>query len=84
MVDKIDRDANDVGVPMLPGEPVQGPEDAVDPAPKRGDYRDRVAGNPHTVERVTDAEPGEPHSRSVPQRPHAENIAENIPENVVE
>ena len=42
-------DRTDAGVPMLPGEarePV-GPEDALGVGPKRGDYRDRVPGNPH-------------------------------------
>lgn len=37
-------DANDLGVPMLPGradEPV-GPEDALGVGPKRGDYTDRI------------------------------------------
>lgn len=42
-------DRLDAGVPMLPGhaaEPV-GPEDALGRGEKRGDYRERVSGNPH-------------------------------------
>lgn len=47
-------DPADLGVPMLPGdadEP-QGPEDALGPGPKRGDYSDRVGDanyDPHEV-----------------------------------
>lgn len=39
-------DANDLGVPMLPGSPAEpvGPEDALGEGPKRGDYSDRVSG----------------------------------------
>lgn len=42
-------DLTDAGVPMIggdPGEPV-GPEDALGQGDKRGDYRDRVVGEPH-------------------------------------
>lgn len=70
-------DATDVGVPMLPGdasEPV-GPEDALGPGPKRGDYSRRVGPESyqptHTVA-VPDAKPGEPTARVEAQRPHAE------------
>jgi hypothetical protein len=42
-------DRHDIGVPMLQGDPSerQGPEDALGEGSKRGDYRDRVPGNPH-------------------------------------
>lgn len=49
-------DAADLGVPMLPGdgsEPV-GPEDALGPGPKRGDYSKRLGDAhyaPHEVVR---------------------------------
>lgn len=38
------QDAADLGVPMLPGDPSEpvGPEDALGPGPKRGDYSERV------------------------------------------
>lgn len=48
------RDSMDAGVPMTPGsanEPI-GPEDALGPGPKRGDYRDRLNGGPSMVTRV--------------------------------
>ena len=46
------RDAGDVGVPMLQGDPSepQGPEDALGEGPKRGDYTNRIGGpeyHPH-------------------------------------
>jgi hypothetical protein len=74
--------AADVGVPMLPGDPSepQGPEDALGPGPKRGDYRDRVGGSdyhPHEVSRRPVAAPGEPAATAVPQRPRAEDIGES-------
>lgn len=42
-------DLNDAGVPMQAGSPKEpvGPEDALGEGAKRGDYRDRVVGNPH-------------------------------------
>ena len=58
------RDALDKGVPMLQGdgsEPV-GPEDALGPGPKRGDYTGRVKGNPH--------------SGSTPQLPNVSNVGD--------
>jgi hypothetical protein len=74
----VDRgDATDLGVPMLPGdgtEPV-GPEDALGPGPKRGDYSGRIgpAGyQPHQVVPVADAAPGEPQVEVVKQRERAE------------
>lgn len=54
-------DATDLGVPMLPGdgsEPV-GPEDALGPGPKRGDYSQRLGDayyRPHQVTRNDDGE----------------------------
>lgn len=68
-------DATDLGVPMLPGDPSEpvGPEDALGPGPKRGDYSDRLGGSyePHQIVPVPDAKPGEPTARAVAQRPRA-------------
>lgn len=69
-------DALDAGVPMLPGDPSepQGPEDALGPGPKRGDYSGRVGPadyQPHRSVPVTDGKPGEPTARLVAQRPLA-------------
>ncbi len=63
----IERDEGDLGVAMLPGDPDerQGPEDALGPGAKRGDYRSRV-GPPEY----------HPHAGSEPQRPRAEKIAD--------
>ena len=60
-------DRTDQGVPMLQGSPDEpvGPEDALGPGPKRGDYRDRL-GDPDY----------QPHSGSEPQRPRVEEIGE--------
>lgn len=73
-------DATDVGVPMLPGDPGerQGPEDALGPGPKRGDYSDRVGANyrPHQTVPVPDAKPGEPTTRVVAQAERARNRGE--------
>lgn len=75
------QDATDVGVPMLQGsgdEPV-GPEDALGPGPKRGDYTGRIGPSnyqPTQTVRVPDAKPGEPHTVVVAQRPNAEEIGE--------
>lgn len=45
------RDGMDAGVPMTPGQPGEpvGPEDAMGPGPKRGDYRDRLVTGPSLV-----------------------------------
>ena len=42
------RDPMDAGVPMLPGKPTEriGPEDALGPGAKRGDYTDRITTGP--------------------------------------
>lgn len=72
-------DATDVGVPMLPGdasEPV-GPEDALGPGPKRGDYTNRLGTTaPHEVVPISDAAPGEQAARVVAQAPRTEDIGE--------
>lgn len=70
-------DALDAGVPMLPGDPSEpvGPEDALGPGPKRGDYSGRVGPadyQPHHSVPVDNPEPGEPTARLVAQRPLAE------------
>lgn len=70
-------DATDAGVPMLPGDPSepQGPEDALGPGPKRGDYSQRVGPtdyHPHRVVPVPDAKEGEPTAVLQAQRPLAE------------
>ncbi len=59
-------DANDLGVPMLPGkgEPV-GPEDALGVGPKRGDYTERLGGSTYL-----------PHEGSEPQKPRAAEIGD--------
>ena len=69
-------DATDMGVPMLPGDPSEpsGPEDALGPGPKRGDYSKRVGPsdyNPHQVVPVADAKPGEAQVEVVDQRDRA-------------
>lgn len=74
-------DATDLGVPMLPGSPnePQGPEDALGPGPKRGDYTGRIGDSnyhPHQTVAVTDAKPGEPTARIEAQRPRAEEIGD--------
>lgn len=57
-------DRADLGVPMVAGSPDEpvGPEDALGPGEKRGDYRKRIVGDPH--------------SGAEPQRPHAEKIGD--------
>lgn len=75
-------DANDLGVPMLPGDPSEptGPEDALGEGPTRGDYRRRLgyydSGVPHEALPVKDAKPGEPAVELVPQGPRADEIGE--------
>ena len=69
-------DATDVGVPMLPGSPDEpvGPEDALGPGPKRGDYSRRVGPsdyNPTQVVPNPDAKDGEPSAVVVDQRERA-------------
>jgi hypothetical protein len=60
-------DALDLGVPMLPGSPDEpvGPEDALGPGPKRGDYSDRLGGSGYL-----------PHEGGTPQRPRVENVGD--------
>ncbi len=64
---EIDREGWDLGVPMLPGSPdePQGPEDALGPGPKRGDYTDRLGGPGYL-----------PHQGVEPQKPRAEDIGD--------
>lgn len=74
-------DALDAGVPMLPGDPSepQGPEDALGPGPKRGDYSGRVGPadyQPHRSEPIENAKPGEANARLVAQRPLASEQGE--------
>lgn len=75
------HDATDLGVPMLPGSPDEpiGPEDALGPGPKRGDYRGRVGGGdyqPHQTVIVPDAKPGQVAVKVVAQREYAESIGD--------
>lgn len=71
-------DALDAGVPMLPGDPSEpvGPEDALGVGPKRGDYRNRIVGEPHQAVPVPDAKDGEPQVRLEAQRPRTEDIGD--------
>lgn len=75
------QDVTDMGVPMLPGsgnEP-QGPEDALGPGPKRGDYTNRIGGSsyqPHEVVPVENPEPGAPTVQVIAQRPRVEEIGD--------
>ena len=74
-------DVLDLGVPMLPGSPnePQGPEDALGPGPKRGDYTNRIGPanyHPHTTVPATDPKPGEATVELVAQRPLAEDIGD--------
>ena len=69
-------DATDLGVPMLPGDPSepQGPEDALGPGLKRGDYKNRIGGSdyqPHQIVPVENAKPGEATVKVVAQRERA-------------
>ncbi len=75
------EDATDLGVPMLAGDPAEpvGPEDALGPGPKRGDYSERLGGSdyqPHQVVAVPNAKDGEPRVRVESQRPHASEIGD--------
>lgn len=71
-------DATDLGVPMLPGSPdePQGPEDALGVGPTRGDYRNRIVGEPHEVVPIPDAAPGERSARVEAQRLRANDIGD--------
>lgn len=65
-------DGLDAGVPMLPGDPKerQGPEDALGPGPKRGDYSSRVGPSDYQPHEAVRGEDGR--VRLVPQRQRAE------------
>lgn len=76
-------DLMDAGVPMLAGDAREptGPEDALGPGPKRGNYVERIGPSsyhPHTVEEIPENErtPGGPVRRLVAQRPLAEDIGD--------
>jgi hypothetical protein len=60
-------DANDLGVPMLQGDPSEpvGPEDALGDGPKRGDYSQRLGGSSYL-----------PHRGAEPQAPKASERGE--------
>jgi hypothetical protein len=60
-------DKADLGVPMLPGDGSEpaGPEDALGPGPKRGDYSGRIGPESY-----------HPHEGSQAQRPRAEEIGD--------
>jgi hypothetical protein len=60
-------DRTDLGVTMVQGSPQEpvGPEDALGPGQKRGDYRDRLGGDGY-----------HPHEGSTPQKPRAEEIGD--------
>lgn len=47
------RDPMDAGVPMIQGKPTEpvGPEDALGPGAKRGDYSDRLSSGPSMATR---------------------------------
>lgn len=76
-------DPADLGVPMLAGsasEP-QGPEDALGPGPKRGDYSQRVGPpeyHPHSMEPLPGNRrgPDGATTRAVAQRPRASEQGE--------
>jgi hypothetical protein len=70
------QDGTDAGVPMLQGDPGerQGPEDALGPGPKRGDYSTRLGDqyNPHIAVKGADGL-----TRLVPQTSNASERGEN-------
>ena len=69
--------AHDVGVPMRPapeGWRHQGPEDALDPRPTRGDYRGRLGTTEHTQIERTHGAGGVPGLATVRQNANAANI----------
>lgn len=74
-------DALDMGVPMLAGDPDEpiGPEDALGPGPKRGDYSRRLGDsyyNPHQTVAVEDAKEGEPRVKVIAQAERASEQGE--------
>ncbi len=82
----VKEDATDLGVPMRPapeGWTHQGPEDALDPGPKRGDYAGRLGDTRH-VQTEAVVPPGAPWGtppevRAVEQNVHAENVVLDDP-----
>ncbi len=82
------RDASDLGVPMRPApkgwEHKQGPEDALDPGPKRGDYSGRLGGTRHhTGEAIYHGPVPQydtaPEIRAVEQNANVENLVVDDP-----
>ncbi len=74
-------DPTDLGVSMRPapeGWTHQGPEDALDPNPTRGDYRARLGGTQHVTTEAhrTGRYDLAPTIRRVDQNAHAENIVD--------
>lgn len=75
-------DALDSGAPMLAGDPSErsGPEDALGPGPKRGDYRETVGARRYTHSVPNpDYDPADPTSPAYvieDQTPNVENIGE--------
>ncbi len=82
----VKTDPHDVGVPMRPAPPGwrhQGPEDALDPGPKRGNYAGRIAGGP-SVSFEAFLPPDAPYGtaptiRAVDQRAAAANLVLDDP-----
>lgn len=84
-------DSGDLGVPMLAGDPSepQGPEDALGPGSKRGDYAQRIGGSQHfeavaaedAGELVTDKDGNvldvKPTSRLVHQNPRVADVGDD-------
>ena len=77
----VKTDPGDVGAPMKPapeGWKHTGPEDALDPNPTRGDYRQRLGATQHTtMEAVTTGRYDyEPTIAVVRQNDHADRIVD--------
>ena len=78
----IERDATDLGVPMLAGSSTEptGPEDALGEGPKRGDYSTRIGPSnylPHEVKATGEKrDDGSAVVVVEAQRPRAEDIGE--------
>ena len=83
----VKEDPTDVGVPMRAapeGWTHQGPEDALDPAPKRGDYTGRLGYTRHvTTEAIYGGAAPQydlaPEVRAVEQNQHAANTVVDDP-----
>ena len=83
----VKTDPLDVGVPMKPapaGWTHQGPEDALDPGPKRGDYSGRLGETIHVTSEAVYHGPAAqydlaPEVRAVEQNQHAGNVVVDDP-----